>query len=34
MNAKETYKLWMDNPYFDAKTKKELQQIAGNEAEI
>lgn len=34
MNAKETYKLWMENPYFDAKTKKELQQIAGNEAEI
>ena len=34
MGYMETYKEWIDNPYFDAETKKELQGIEGNEAEI
>mgnify|MGYP001111352981 CR=1 FL=1 len=25
MGYMETYKEWIDNPYFDAETKKELQ---------
>ncbi len=34
MGYMETYKEWIDNPYFDEVTKKELQGIEGNEAEI
>ncbi|MGN0400061.1 MAG: phospho-sugar mutase [Blautia sp.] len=34
MNAKETYTFWMESPYFDEETKKELAQIAGDEKEI
>ena len=34
MGYMETYKEWIDNPYFDEETKKELQGIEGNEAEI
>ncbi len=34
MGYMETYKQWIDNPYFDEETKKELKGIEGNEAEI
>lgn len=34
MNAKETYKFWLENPYFDEGTKAELRGIAGDEKEI
>ncbi|MCL4514083.1 MAG: phospho-sugar mutase [Firmicutes bacterium] len=31
---KETYRFWVENPYFDALTRKELWSIAANEGEI
>ncbi len=34
MGYKEMYQEWLDNPYFDEETKKELQGIAGDEKEI
>ncbi len=34
MGYKEMYQEWLDNPYFDEETKKELQSIAGDEKEI
>lgn len=30
----EKYEEWLNNPYFDKKTKEELEAIKGNEAEI
>ena len=34
MGYKESYEEWLNNPYFDEETRKELQAIAGNEKEI
>lgn len=34
MGYKENYESWLNNPYFDEDTRKELQSIAGNEKEI
>ena len=34
MNVQETYRLWLEDPYFDEDTKEELRKIAGNEKEI
>lgn len=34
MNYKDTYKEWLSNPYFDADTKKELENIKDDEKEI
>ena len=34
MGYMENYKEWMENPYFDAKTKEELKSIEGDEREI
>lgn len=34
MGYMETYKAWCANEYFDEETRRELQSIAGNEAEI
>ena len=34
MSYMELYKEWLDNPYFDEATKKELKEIEGNEKEI
>ena len=34
MNYKQIYEEWMNNPYFDEETKKELTAIAGDEKEI
>ena len=34
MSYKETYNYWLNNPYFDDETKKELLAISGNEKEI
>lgn len=34
MSYKEIYKEWLENPYFDEKTKDELKTIAGDEKEI
>ena len=34
MNYKEQYEFWLKDSYFDEETKKELQEIQGNEAEI
>ena len=34
MNYKESYKAWLENPYFDEDTKKELQAIANDDNEI
>lgn len=34
MSYKEIYKEWLENPYFDEKTKDELKAIAGDEKEI
>lgn len=34
MNYKERYNSWLNNPYFDEKTKKELLAISGDEKEI
>lgn len=34
MNAKETYHFWLNNPYFDEKTKKELYSIETDNSEI
>ncbi len=34
MSYKEIYKQWLENPYFDEKTKDELKAIAGDEKEI
>lgn len=34
MSYKETYNYWLNNPYFDDETKKELIAISGNEKEI
>ena len=34
MNYKESYKAWLENPYFDENTKKELQAIANDDNEI
>jgi len=34
MNAKETYRAWLDDPYFDEETKKELLAVADDEKEI
>jgi phosphoglucomutase len=34
MNEKVKYKEWLENPYFDKKTKEELRSISDNEKEI
>lgn len=34
MTAKETYNFWLESPYFDENTKKELRAIAEDENEI
>lgn len=34
MDYKEVYKQWLENPYFDEKTKKELKEIQDNDNEI
>ena len=34
MEAKKTYQLWLEDPYFDEKTKEELRSISGDENEI
>lgn len=34
MNYKEIYNNWLESDYFDAETKKELENIKGNEKEI
>lgn len=34
MGYKETYNEWLNDPYFDEKTKEELRGIAGDEKEI
>ncbi len=34
MNYMELYKAWLENPYFDEATKKELKDLEGNEKEI
>lgn len=34
MEYKAMYQQWLDNPYFDEETKKELKAIEGNEKEI
>lgn len=34
MSYKETYKEWLENPYFDEATKAELKGLEGNEKEI
>ena len=34
MDAQELYHFWMEDPYFDAETKKELAAIAGDRKEI
>ncbi len=34
MSARKIYEFWLKDPYFDEKTKKELQEIAGDEKEI
>ena len=34
MGYKENYESWLNNPYFDEDTRKELQSIAGDEKEI
>ncbi|MBR3397279.1 MAG: phospho-sugar mutase [Lachnospiraceae bacterium] len=34
MNAKDVYSAWLEDPYFDEETKKELRSIAGDEKEI
>ena len=34
MSYKEIYKEWLENPYFDEKTKEELKAIANDEKEI
>lgn len=34
MGYKENYEAWRKNPYFDEATRKELEQIAGDEKEI
>lgn len=34
MSYKELYKEWLENPYFDEQTKKELEAIKDNEKEI
>ena len=32
--AERRYQEWLDDPYFDEKTKEELRGLEGNEAEI
>jgi phosphoglucomutase len=34
MEAKEVYKQWLEDPFFDEKTRKELEGIRGDEKEI
>ena len=34
MSYKEVYESWLNNPYFDEDTKKELQALEGNDKEI
>lgn len=34
MNAENNYKFWLEDPYFDEKTKEELRGIAGDKKEI
>ena len=34
MDYKEVYQAWIDNPYFDEATIRELKELAGNEQEI
>ena len=34
MNYMEIYNQWLESDYFDANTKKELENIKGNEKEI
>ncbi len=34
MGYRESYEEWLNNPYFDEETRKELQAITGNEKEI
>ena len=33
MNAKEMFRVWMDDPYYDDATKAELKEIEGNDME-
>ena len=33
MNYKESYKAWLENPYFDEKTREELIALKDNEKE-
>ena len=34
MDYKESYELWLNNPYIDEETKEELRALAGDEQEI
>ena len=34
MGYKETYQSWLDDPYFDEKTKEELRSISGDERKL
>ena len=34
MSYKETFEFWLENPYFDEETKKELEAIKNNEEEV
>lgn len=34
MEAREIYEVWLNDPYFDEETKRELEAIAGDEKEI
>ncbi len=34
MDYQQIYQQWLENPYFDQKTREELQSISGNEKEI
>ena len=34
MNYKDQYQFWLEDDYFDAKTKEELKAIANDEKEI
>ena len=34
MSYRDTYQEWLENPYFDEKTKAELKALEGNDKEI
>ena len=34
MDYREAYKKWLEDPYFDEKTKEELSELEGDEKEI